>query len=152
MFKGALNKFSFMYSEDYIQESCVKVGSLSKKVPSEIRSFVQSKLDDTEFSFVNYVKFYGYKYSEGCYIFCDESNNIAFFKKVVYVISYKDSFLLVCLPSKFKYIEQLHAYMQISSNDSNLSIVETLDVWNEPLVPYKIGGIVYICPSYKLSP
>ena len=68
MFKGATYKYSYMYSEDYIADSCVKFKSELKRPSSTLKDFVQSEFPDG-ISLYSKLKYYGFFIKQVCIFF-----------------------------------------------------------------------------------
>jgi len=150
MFKGALNKFSYMYSDDYISESCIKTGKFKNDIPNDITNFISTKFSPSEVKFIKSLKYFGYKFKPGLYVFSNYDAGTIFFKKILAILSHPDGFYLVCSLFSFEFKVNIHAYELKSSNFNSLYLIDVSDIWNEPIESYTISGKVYICPPYRL--
>ena len=149
MFKGALCKYSYMYGDDFIRDSCIEHSKSRGEPSDEILQFVQAR--HQEFEFLSRVKYFGYKYEPGLYIFSDEVHGVANFQKILAIILCQEEYLIVVSTYEFVFLEKLHAYKKLSQNSKSFQIIQLSDIWNEVLHPYFINDVVYICPPYKLS-
>ena len=79
MFKGALYKFSYMYSEDYISDCCIKETPLTNLPPSELTDFCSLKFPNQTIKYLKRYKYFGYTYEPGMFIVDTKKNNYFIF-------------------------------------------------------------------------
>ena len=149
MFKGALYKFSYMYSEDYISDCCIKETPLTNLPPSELTDFCSLKFPNQTIKYLKRYKYFGYTYEPGMFIVDTKENNYFIFFEIKAILLLPDDCFFVCFPCKFTYKKNLHAYKLISRR-SDYILSEISDNWIEPLISYKIQRCTYVCPPFKL--
>ena len=150
MFKGALYKYSYMYSDEYLSESCTKEFNKVIYPDQNHDSFCQEKFMGKEFYFIQSLKYYGFKYESGSYIFQNHNTNKSNFLLICSIVCDGDNYFLLCSPQEFIFKEKYHAYESLSPVSNSFKLVDINDNWVEPLYKYMYNGKTVLCPPYKL--
>ena len=149
MFSGALYKYSYLYSNDFLADSCIKPKKLSGINDDPIITNISSLFSNENVKFLASLAYFGFSYKIGYFIYDQQAGHQHFFWEITHIFQTDDDFHIRGQRQIFEYVENLHSYKRIDSPKSTHSIIDVSEIWIEPIEPYTINSDLYICPPYK---
>ena len=149
MFTGALYKYSYIFSDENIQEDLITSSRLNLAIESSILRSIESTYSGLIINLAK-CKFYGFLYKIGFFVFINVSETKSTFGHITHIFEVRNQYIIRVSLKKFVYLPNFHAFKMIDTPKSSFIFIEISDVWNEPMEPYELDGDLYICPPYKL--
>ena len=109
MFKRALYKFSYMYSDDYNSDCCSNETPLKGPPEDEILYFCTIKFPGRNIKFMKKYKYFGFTYEKGMF-FAESKENNCFFSEIISIFLVSKNCHFICSTCRFTYEKNIHAY------------------------------------------
>lgn len=149
MFKGALYKFSYLYSSNFLSVPYSKMVYSNSPIEELILSDLSKLYPGKTYQSLVSCKWYGFHYKIGFYIYESKSSHSHVFYLVKNIFFTGDSMVLYCSGKDFEYIPENHVYVELPTKKVSCHLIDASDIWINPIEPYMIDGELYLCPEYR---
>ena len=149
MFKGALYKYSYMYSPEFFTVPYSKLVFTDSPIDENMTNRLSNMYPGENIRQLISGKWYGFLYKVGYFIYLSSSSQTHTFNLIKQIFFVGESIIIYCCSVNFKYEPKIHAFVQIPTIKSVYNFTDVSDNWINPVEAYKIGREAFICPEYK---
>ena len=149
MFKGALYKWSYLYSSNFLSTPYSKLVHSNLPIDELTQDALSRLYPNKTYQNLVSCKWYGFEYKVGVYIYASSNSNNHTFYFVNNIFFTGDSIALNCSTTDFQYIPSKHVFIKLISKKTSHQWVDASDVWINPIESYNIEGEVYILPEFR---